>query len=79
MSRRCDLCGRGPRKVIRRSHSKRATNSRQHINLQSKTIDGLKKKVCTKCIKTISLKGKVPVKKVTKKVVKKMTKKATKK
>ena len=26
----------------------------QHINLQAKTIDGAKKKVCTKCIKTMN-------------------------
>ena len=65
MSRRCDLCGRGPKKIIRRSHSKRATIGRQYLNLQTKTIDGKKKKVCTKCIKTITKTGTTPARKKT--------------
>ncbi|MBI5621290.1 50S ribosomal protein L28 [Candidatus Falkowbacteria bacterium] len=52
MSRRCDICGRGSKKVIRRSHSKRATISRQFLNLQNRMIDGQRCKVCTGCLKT---------------------------
>ncbi|PIR66617.1 MAG: 50S ribosomal protein L28 [Parcubacteria group bacterium CG10_big_fil_rev_8_21_14_0_10_36_14] len=52
MSKRCDICGRGSKKAASRSHSNIKTLRRQNINLQSKTIDGKKKKVCAKCIKT---------------------------
>ncbi|PIR13019.1 50S ribosomal protein L28 [Candidatus Falkowbacteria bacterium CG11_big_fil_rev_8_21_14_0_20_39_10] len=52
MAKRCDLCGRGSTKGATRSHSKIKTLKRQNINLQTKTIDGKKMKVCTKCIKT---------------------------
>lgn len=52
MAKRCDVCGRGSTKDASRSHSNIKTIKRQHINLQAKKIDGEKKKVCTKCIKT---------------------------
>ncbi|MFA4830601.1 MAG: bL28 family ribosomal protein [Patescibacteria group bacterium] len=48
MSRRCEVCGRGPTKGASRSHSKIKTLKRQYINLQKVG----KKKVCTKCIRT---------------------------
>jgi large subunit ribosomal protein L28 len=54
MSRVCDVCGRGPRMKISRSHAMNITKKPQHINLQAKTIDGARKKVCTKCIKTMN-------------------------
>ena len=53
MARKCDLCGRGSTKDASRSHSNIKTLRRQHINLQAKTINGTKLKVCTKCIKTM--------------------------
>lgn len=53
MSRICDLCGRGPRKFVQSSHAHNKTLTRKFINLQSKVIDGVKKKVCTRCIKTL--------------------------
>ncbi|MBU4422033.1 50S ribosomal protein L28 [Candidatus Parcubacteria bacterium] len=53
MSRRCDICGRGSKKAASRSHSNIKTLRRQYVNLQARTIDGEKKKVCTKCIKTM--------------------------
>lgn len=53
MAKKCDLCGRGPTRDASRSHSNIKTVKRQHINLQSKKIDGKKMKVCTKCIKTM--------------------------
>ncbi len=52
MSRRCESCGRAGRKSASRSHSNIKTVKRQHVNLQMKTIDGERKKVCANCIKT---------------------------
>lgn len=54
MSRRCDLCGRGSTKDASRSHSNIKNIKRQHINLQSKKVDGKRIKVCTSCIKTLA-------------------------
>jgi len=53
MSRICDLCGRGPQKFVQRSHANNKTLTRKFINLQVKTVDGVRKKVCTRCIKTL--------------------------
>ena len=58
MARRCDACERGPAVGHTRSHSNIATKVRRLINLQTKTIDGVKMKVCTRCIKTLSAKKK---------------------
>lgn len=54
MGKKCDTCGRSSTKGASRSHSNIKTLKRQHINLQSKKIEGQKLKVCTSCIKTIS-------------------------
>jgi ribosomal protein L28 len=63
MARRCDLCGRGSTKDASRSHSNIKTTKRQHINLQSKKVDGKRIKVCTSCIKTLAkVKAKVKAK-----------------
>ncbi|MCD6442116.1 50S ribosomal protein L28 [bacterium] len=40
MSRRCDICGRGPQTAVSRSHSNIATKRRQYVNLQTKNIFG---------------------------------------
>jgi large subunit ribosomal protein L28 len=56
MARRCEACERGPAVGHTRSHSNIATKVRRLINLQTKTIDGVKMKVCTRCIKTLSAK-----------------------
>ena len=53
MSRICDICGRGPQKAIKKSHANNKMIIRKFINLQTRTIDGIKKKVCTKCLRTI--------------------------
>lgn len=53
MARKCEMCGRGSTKDAQRSHSNIKTIGRQHINLQTKTVDGNKLKICTKCIKTL--------------------------
>ncbi|MFH1193953.1 MAG: L28 family ribosomal protein [bacterium] len=52
MSRRCEKCGRGSKKSASRSHSNIKTIKRQYVNLQYKTVDGERMKVCAKCIKT---------------------------
>ncbi|MEA1936766.1 MAG: 50S ribosomal protein L28 [Patescibacteria group bacterium] len=54
MSRTCQICGRGTRASQTRSHSNIATKRKQYINVQKKTIDGEKIKICTKCIKTMA-------------------------
>ncbi|MDP3836888.1 MAG: bL28 family ribosomal protein [bacterium] len=54
MSKQCDLCKRTATKGASRSHSKIQTLKRQNINLQAKTIDGLKLKVCTSCMRTMA-------------------------
>ena len=53
MAKKCDLCGRGAMRGASRSHSKIRTLRRQNINLQSRTIDGKKVKLCTSCLRTI--------------------------
>jgi large subunit ribosomal protein L28 len=40
MSRRCDICGRGPQVALSRSHSNVATKKRLLLNLQNKNISG---------------------------------------
>jgi ribosomal protein L28 len=54
MARTCDKCGRGYHKAVSRSHSNIKTLRRQHVNLQSKVVDGKRLKLCTKCIKTLA-------------------------
>lgn len=54
MPKRCDLCRRSATKGASRSHSKIQTLQRQGINLQTKTVDGLKLKVCTSCMRTMA-------------------------
>ncbi|PKM88157.1 50S ribosomal protein L28 [Candidatus Falkowbacteria bacterium HGW-Falkowbacteria-2] len=54
MSKQCDLCKRTATKGASRSHSKIQTLKRQNINLQAKTIDGLKLKICTSCMRTMA-------------------------
>ncbi|MFA5359120.1 MAG: 50S ribosomal protein L28 [Patescibacteria group bacterium] len=63
MARRCEICGKGPKKAASRSHSKIKTLRKQYPNLQIKTVDGKRKKICTTCLKTINRKGAVKKKK----------------
>ncbi|MBT3816847.1 MAG: 50S ribosomal protein L28 [Candidatus Magasanikbacteria bacterium] len=56
MSRRCEMCGKGPKKAVIRSHANNKTNRRQLPNLQK--LGDLK--VCTRCRRTVlkyALKG----------------------
>ena len=57
MSKKCDLCGKSSTKGIKRSHSNIKTIKRQNINLQSKKIEGIKTKICSKCLKTMIKNG----------------------
>ncbi len=52
MSKVCEICGRGPVMGASRSHSNIQTKKWRHINLQAKTIDGKRVKICTSCLKT---------------------------
>ncbi|MFC1478355.1 50S ribosomal protein L28 [Candidatus Margulisiibacteriota bacterium] len=56
MSKRCEICGKGPMSGNNVSHSNRRTRTRWLPNLQNINIlvNGTKKKakVCTKCIKS---------------------------
>ncbi|MFZ5982373.1 MAG: 50S ribosomal protein L28 [Patescibacteria group bacterium] len=54
MSRVCDICGRGSQSGNKRSHSNIATLRKFMINLQVKLIEGEKKRVCSRCLKTLS-------------------------
>jgi large subunit ribosomal protein L28 len=53
MARTCNICGRGSLKGHKVSHSNIKTIRRQALNLQTKLIDNKKKKVCTKCMRTM--------------------------
>ncbi len=53
MAKRCDICGKGATKGIKRSHSNIKTARRQNLNLQTKKIEGKKMKVCTSCLRNI--------------------------
>lgn len=52
MARKCDLCGRGSTKDASRSHSNIKTIKRQHLNLQTRKLEGASFNVCAKCLKT---------------------------
>ncbi|HBD05318.1 TPA: 50S ribosomal protein L28 [Candidatus Uhrbacteria bacterium] len=54
MSKFCDTCGRGSLFAQTRSKSMVATKRKQFINLQTKSIDGKRLQMCTRCIKGIT-------------------------
>ncbi|HAR63913.1 MAG: 50S ribosomal protein L28 [Candidatus Margulisiibacteriota bacterium] len=59
MSKKCDICGKGPIFGNAVSHSNKKTRRKWYPNIQAITIlvKGIKKKVkaCTSCIKTNKL------------------------
>lgn len=57
MARRCEACERGPLVGNTRSHSKIASKTRRLVNLQTKTVNGAKLKLCTRCIRTLAPKA----------------------
>jgi ribosomal protein L28 len=48
------MCKRGATKGASRSHSKVKTLKKQHINLQTRVIEGNKFKICTSCLRTVN-------------------------
>jgi len=57
MSKFCERCERGPVSSQSRSHSNIATKRRNEINLQVKTVEGKRMRICTRCIKTMKKKA----------------------
>lgn len=54
MSRVCQLSGRGTRSGNSRSHSNIATKRTFKVNLQTKRINGVKMRVSTKALRTLT-------------------------
>ncbi|MDO8425578.1 MAG: 50S ribosomal protein L28 [bacterium] len=52
MARRCDLCHRGAKSGNNVSHSNMKTKRTFGINLIQKKLDGLRKRICTRCLRT---------------------------
>ena len=57
MSRVCEVSGKGPLTGNRRSHSLRATRLKWNVNLQQVTINGEKKRVSARTLRTLKKKG----------------------
>ncbi|MCI7802044.1 MAG: 50S ribosomal protein L28 [Floccifex porci] len=57
MSRVCEVSGKGPLTGNRRSHSLRATRRKWNVNLQQVTINGEKKRVSARTLRTLKKKG----------------------
>ena len=57
MSRVCEVSGKGPLTGNRRSHSLRATRRKWNVNLQQVTINGEKKRVSARTLRTLNKKG----------------------
>jgi ribosomal protein L28 len=51
---RCYICNKRSQTGNKRSHSNVATKRKFKVNIQSKKIDGEKRKICTSCIKTMN-------------------------
>lgn len=56
--RSCDLCARGTGVMQKKSHSQVKHKTHQKINVQTKRMDGGSVRLCSKCLKTITLKEK---------------------
>lgn len=75
MSRICNGCGRGALTMNLRSKSMVAVKSRQHVNLQARTVDGQRVKLCTRCLRTMAAKpASVTVKAAPKRLTQRRTK-----
>ena len=53
MARICQLCVKGANRIKSRSKSNVATVKHQQVNLQKKTVLGMRLRICTGCIKTM--------------------------
>ena len=58
MSKTCPICERGPRSSFSRSHSMVASKRRQHLNIQTATINGKKITACNRCLSNLKRKNK---------------------
>lgn len=56
MAKVCNICGKQSLSIVKRSHSKIATKTKQNVNLQSKVIDGKRVNICTRCLRTLTKK-----------------------
>ena len=54
MSKVCDLCGKGPVSGNSISHAHNVNKRVFKPNLRNIKIDGASKKICMKCLKTLS-------------------------
>ncbi|MEK7481493.1 MAG: bL28 family ribosomal protein [Patescibacteria group bacterium] len=54
ISTTCSLCGRGPVRANSVSHSKRRIPRRQRINIQMRTLNGVRVAACTRCVRTLA-------------------------
>jgi len=50
---KCEICGKGPQFGNRVSHSNRKTRHKFAPNIQTVRIDGVKRKVCTSCLRSL--------------------------
>lgn len=57
MSKVCQKCDRGPQTGVSRSHAMNQTRRRFNLNLQTKTVDGKRMRLCTNCVKTFKKKA----------------------
>jgi len=55
----CAICGKGTQKGHQVSHSKRRKIRFWKPNLQPRNLDGVRKMICTSCIKRMKVKSKV--------------------
>jgi len=53
MARKCPTCNRKSIGSATRSHSNIKSKRRVLVNLQTKTIEGKRVKICTSCIRTL--------------------------
>ncbi|MCK5080567.1 MAG: 50S ribosomal protein L28 [Candidatus Moranbacteria bacterium] len=51
---RCYICNKRAQTGNNRSHSNIATKRKFKVNIQTKKIDGAKRKVCASCIRTMN-------------------------
>ena len=51
---KCQICNKRAQIGNKRSHSNIATKRKFKVNIQTKKIDGEKKRVCVACIRTMN-------------------------
>lgn len=66
MARACEICGKQAAYGSNVSHSKVHTHRRFDVNLQSVIVDGTKRRVCTRCRRTLTKPARMAEKKAKK-------------